>query len=1650
MYQMGIRFRSVFWILIILVCARVYGVSSSITSQTRRPKNVQVAVRAKWLGTPVLLEAGELLSKESKSLFWVFIEAWLHAKEDDTDPLTAKDCLQKISKLGSSLLSESLVSLFEFSLTLRSASPRLVLYRQLAEESLSSFPVADDGSTDHVSGGMVETNETLETKKIDSLLVGKNPASPGGKCCWVDTGGSLFFDVAELLVWLRNPTEFAGDSLQEPDLFDFDHIYFDSSTAYPVAILYGALGTDCFKEFHLILVQSAKEGKVKYVVRPVLPSGCEGKASHCAAVGAKDFVNLGGYGVELALKNMEYKAMDDSTIKKGVTLEDPRTEDLSQEVRGFIFSKIRERKPELTSEIMAFRDYLLSSTISDTLDVWELKDLGHQTAQRIVHASDPLQSMQEINQNFPSVVSSLSRMKLNDSVKDEIIANQRMIPPGKCLMGLNGALVNIEDIDLYVLIDLVHQELSLSDQFSKLKIPQSTIRKLLSSMPPSESNMFRVDFRSNHVHYLNNLEEDSMYRRWRSNVNEILMPVFQGQLHYIRKNLFHAVYVIDPATACGLESVDMITSLYENNLPMRFGIILYSGKFIKKVEMNGGEIISNAAEVDCQIKDDLSSLIIRLFIYIKKNHDIRMAFQFLSNINRLRIEAAEFAEDSLEMHHVEGAFVETVLPKVKSPPQDTLQKLEKDETFMEFSQESSMFVFKLGLTKLQCCLLMNGLVFDSVKEETLINAMNDELPRIQEQVYYGHINSRTDVLDKFLLESGVTRYNPQIIGDGNVKPRFAKLASSILGEESVLNDMSYLHSPETLDDVKPVTHLLAVDVTSVKGMKLLHEGIRYLIGGSKGARLGVLFSGGQNHDLNSLLFLKIFETTTSSYSHKKKVLEFLDQLCSYYEHVRGSPISGEGNQLLIDKVYELAELNGLSSKDYKLSLSKFSDEKMKRYFNKVTRFLSWQIGLESCANAVITNGRVMFPIEESTFVSHDLHLLESVEFKHRVKHVKEILEEVEWQNIDPDMLTSKFISDIIMSVSSLMATRERGSESARFELLNAQYSAVVVRNENSSIHIDAVIDPLSPSGQKLSSLIRVLGKHVQPSMRIVLNPMSSLADIPLKNYYRYVLPTTDDFSSADYTVNGPRAFFSNMPLSKTLTMNLDVPEPWLIEPIVAVHDLDNILLENLGDTRTLQAVFELEALVLTGHCSEKDHDPPRGLQLILGTKSKPHLVDTLVMANLGYWQMKVSPGVWYLQLAPGRSSELYVLSENSDQNHQKSLSKRITIDDLRGKVVHLEVMKRKGKEHEKLLVVADDNDRLTEKKKGNHNSWNSNFFKWASGFIGGSEQSKKDASTLAEHGKHGRHGKTINIFSIASGHLYERFLKIMILSVLKNTRRPVKFWFIKNYLSPQFKDVIPYMAQEYGFEYELVTYKWPTWLHKQKEKQRIIWAYKILFLDVIFPLSLEKVIFVDADQVVRADMGELYDMDIKGRPLAYTPFCDNNKDMDGYRFWRQGFWRDHLRGKPYHISALYVVDLAKFRQTAAGDNLRVFYETLSRDPNSLANLDQDLPNYAQHTVSIFSLPQEWLWCESWCGNTTKSKAKTIDLCNNPMTKEPKLQGARRIVSEWSDLDMEARQFTAKILGEDTDLKDTAASPAKPDALRSESLSEEDPESKAEL
>jgi hypothetical protein len=42
-------------------------------------------------------------------------------------------------------------------------------------------------------------------------------------------------------------------------------------------------------------------------------------------------------------------------------------------------------------------------------------------------------------------------------------------------------------------------------------------------------------------------------------------------------------------------------------------------------------------------------------------------------------------------------------------------------------------------------------------------------------------------------------------------------------------------------------------------------------------------------------------------------------------------------------------------------------------------------------------------------------------------------------------------------------------------------------------------------------------------------------------------------------------------------------------------------------------------------------------------------------------------------------------------------------------------------------------------------------------------------------------------------------------------------------------------------------------------------------------------------------------MDLGMAPYGFTPFCDSNKDMEGFRFWKKGYWADHLMGQPYHI-----------------------------------------------------------------------------------------------------------------------------------------------------
>ena len=649
------------------------------------------------------------------------------------------------------------------------------------------------------------------------------------------------------------------------------------------------------------------------------------------------------------------------------------------------------------------------------------------------------------------------------------------------------------------------------------------------------------------------------------------------------------------------------------------------------------------------------------------------------------------------------------------------------------------------------------------------------------------------------------------------------------------------------------------------------------------------------------------------------------------------------------------DIPGVEMKEFVSQMEGISDDLFKIHISFVTKVLKF----ETSKIGVLTNGKVIGPLEDNEeLTNNDFDLLEKL----TMSQYGEKLVQAFHNHLD---VNSPEVSDQAMLVAGLLTSRPTGKPRQEITYRSDQHSVITLEPlyaDRPAFDIVALVDPISRGSQKISPVLMVLQQVINAKIRIFLNCVDKHSEMPNKSFFKQVLEPSVSFNDDGSLSLGPRAVFHNIPEQPILTLNMHTPDNWLVEPVKSVYDLDNIKLESIDGA--VSSEWELGSLLLEGHCFESGTgNPPRGLQLTLGTKNNPDFTDTIVMANLGYLQLKAAPGAWYLNLRDGRSADIYdiVSQENTDS---KEGSKEVTVlmNSFQSRVVKLKVSKKPDKKNEELLP-QDDSD--------TDNGWFSSITNQF-GSSGGSKDEDEDQG--------------LNIFCVATGHLYERLLKIMMLSVMKTTKTPVKFWILKNFLSPSLKDFIPEYAKKYGFKYEYVHYKWPRWLNQQTERQRTIWGYKILFLDVLFPLNLKKIIFVDTDQIVRTDLTELRDLDLGGAPYGYTPFCDSNEEMEGFRFWKQGYWRNHLAGRKYHISAIYVVDLVKFRQIAAGDRLRGQYQALSQDPNSLSNLDQDLPNNMIHQVPIKSLPQEWLWCETWCSKESLKDAKSIDLCNNPLTK----------------------------------------------------------------
>lgn len=853
-----------------------------------------------------------------------------------------------------------------------------------------------------------------------------------------------------------------------------------------------------------------------------------------------------------------------------------------------------------------------------------------------------------------------------------------------------------------------------------------------------------------------------------------------------------------------------------------------------------------------------------------------------------------------------------------------------------------------------------------------------DLRSIQRSVFEEVFNEDSWLPSYFLFQASLKR-NPLVIPENEKNITLLDMTKIHATHPEIFSQLPCLAAGNVADKGKWAYLMVVGDFDSPSGSHLLSKAIEFRM----------------THENVEIVFIH----NPNQVSEKSATAERLFQLTQ-----KGLPLNADDLKTLVAQ----RELPGDSNHS-------------KSYWNTMQALVK-SLGLKGGQEGLILNGRLVGPIyNHRSFDKEDFDSLLAYENNKRIQPAAKAMETLQLsEKIDSPLTAAKISSLIAIStVSDVPDGIFESASTVRMEAYNrwnSSHTAIITGDLGTAIiQIVAAVDPASEVAQRWIPILKVLSELSGVHMRLFLNPRDRLEELPVKRFYRYILESKPTFGE-DGSMRDLQALFEGIPAEALLTMGMDVPPSWLVAPEECIHDLDNIRLSSLNGQGEIDAVYELENILIEGHSRDITNGaPPRGAELVLGTAKQPHFADTIIMANLGYFQFKANPGFFKIELKSGRSQEIFNIDSAGTKGYGPQVgddTTEIALMSFQGTTLFPRLSRKPGKEEADVLdtpstVVTD----LAAKGTQLANQFLSKV--GLSGINTGKIISKGSKLWSSIFSKTGLSTDTrsgvqadINIFSVASGHLYERMLNIMMLSVMKHTKHTVKFWFIEQFLSPSFKSFLPTMAAEHGFEYEMVTYKWPHWLRGQKEKQREIWGYKILFLDVLFPLDLDKVIFVDADQIVRTDMYELVTHDLQGAPYGFTPMCDSRTEMEGFRFWKQGYWKNFLRGLPYHISALYVVDLKRFRQIAAGDRLRQQYHQLSADPNSLSNLDQDLPNNMQMQLPIHSLPQQWLWCETWCSDESLKDAKTIDLCNNPQTKEPKLERARRQIPEWTLYDEE--------------------------------------------
>ncbi|KAH7827893.1 putative UDP-glucose [Monocercomonoides exilis] len=572
------------------------------------------------------------------------------------------------------------------------------------------------------------------------------------------------------------------------------------------------------------------------------------------------------------------------------------------------------------------------------------------------------------------------------------------------------------------------------------------------------------------------------------------------------------------------------------------------------------------------------------------------------------------------------------------------------------------------------------------------------------------------------------------------------------------------------------------------------------------------------------------------------------------------------------------------------------------------------------------------------------------------------------------------------------------------------------------------LDPISPKQRCLPQIIlslrKMLGFDINGSLLLVPSP--STPRMPLPSLYSYATVERPLFDKDGKQVNGRKLVSPSIPPSIPFTLTLSAPSSWVVEEKQQSCDVNSIAFRPNAQSKSklakgnyAQAVYSIAGFAMEANLVDwwrhSVDTTPIHLRTLLATEAtsssqqntsnntifKPSMAhqSTITETRTGLFSFVAGIGVHLLSLAPTLEGALYLGSAKGYITQAESPFGSTLYGDL--SIAHDSVfLQERGMDAWVTVrnwvgcpVIAHTNVFYFRKNFAEIASeWEQDFIRaqrpktfWdkVKNVIVGEKKPEHDIMAMTSDESKRRikseveekRPDVLNVFVALTGEGTDKLAVRMMKSVISSTSRHVVFWLERSILSQSLRDEVTHFVEiNKNCEFQYVTAHWSSWDVVPEEKERKTKAEKLLFIDKMFPLSVESLVILHPSVVVNDDLSKLSLSIGPNHSIAAVPYCTDKSSTVKLRYWEKGTWKSDLQGKPYLFPHVIYVNMTQFRSQQFGDTIRKMYRSLIKDRNSLGNMDQDLLNAVQTINPVFALPQSWLWDKEWCSSTGKESA----------------------------------------------------------------------------